>query len=329
VFERRLRAVRRQLPGVVAGEAESVHKMRVASRRLREAVPLLPKAAEPDGSCAPAGRRIGRPLRRVTRALGGVRELDVALTYLDEIGSARSALADTVGTVSQVIRWEREVRRQAMLRRLRRENLEKIARRLLEQVVDLEVSAPSLSPSPGLGRRIARRAAGVEAAVEAAGGLYAQNRLHSVRIATKKLRYALELAHELAPVRTLGPVRRLKRMQDLLGRMHDLEVLAGYTRLLDLQAGHPDHLHAGVTLLLDAIDTQIRLLHAAYLATRSSLLEVATRCRDEFCPQLAAHGAPGAVQRFRPTSPRGSYGSTHHVVRRPTRDRRRTRRRVP
>jgi CHAD domain-containing protein len=328
VFERRLGAVRRQLPGVIAGRAESVHKMRVASRRLREAIPLLPKTTKPDGTCTPAGRRISRPLRRVTRVLGGVRELDVALAYLNEIGSARLALADAVGTVGQVIRWEREVRRQAMLRRLGRENLEKIERRILEQVVDSEVSAPELSPGPGLSRRIARRAAGVEAVVEAAGGLYAPNRLHSVRIATKKLRYALELAHELARVRALGPLRRLKRMQDLLGRMHDLEVLAGHTRLLDLQAGHRGRLHARVGLLLDAIDTEIRLLHATYLGRRFSLLEVAARCHDEFCPQLAAQSLPGAIRRSRPTSPRGSYGSTHHVVRRPTRDRRRTGQRV-
>jgi CHAD domain-containing protein len=328
VFARRLAAVRRAQPGVIAGEVESVHKMRVASRRLREAVPLLPNAAEPDGTCAPGGRRLSRPLRRVTRALGGVRELDVALAYLDEIRSTRTAVAGAVGTVSRVIRWEREVRRQAMLRRLERANLEKVERRILEQVVDLEVSAVDLSRNQKLGRRIARRTEGVEAAVEAAGDLYAPNRLHGVRIATKKLRYALELAHELALARTLGSVRRLKRMQDLLGRMHDLEVLAGYTRLLDLQASRRGRLHARIGLLLDAIDTEIRLLHAAYLATRPSLLEVAARCRDETCPQLAVQGRSGVIRRSRPASPRGSYGSTHHVVRRPARGRRRTGRRV-
>ena len=307
------------------GEVDGVHKMRVASRRLREAVPLLPSAEGSQAAGLPAGRRISRPLRRVTRALGGVRELDVALAYLHDMAAARPALAGAAGTVSRVIRWERELRRQAMIGRLERANLEKLERQVLEFVVDLDASPPVPSRTRALSRRIARRAAGVEEAVEAAGSLYAPGRLHGVRISTKKLRYALELVQELTPVRTLGPVRRLKRMQDLLGRMHDLEVLAGYTRLLDLQAGRRGRLHARIGLLLDAIDTEIRLLHAAYLSARTSLLAITARCRDEFCLQLVALGA---ARPLRPASPRGSYGSTHHVVRRPTRDRRGTGRRV-
>jgi CHAD domain-containing protein len=215
-----------------------------------------------------------------------------------------------------------------MLRRLERANLEKIQHRILAHFIDLQVAAPDLSRASRLARRIERRSAAVEAATEAAGSLYAPDRLHGVRIATKKLRYALELAQELAPVRTLGSIRRLKRMQDLLGHMHDLEVLAGYTRLLDLQASRRGRLHARIGALLDTIDKEIRLLHAAYLKTRSVLIDVCVRCRDEFCPRLAGPGGGDDVRPARHASSRENHGSTYHVVRRPSRDRSRTGRRV-
>ena len=46
-------------------------------------------------------------------------------------------------------------------------------------------------------RRRARRAAELRAAIERAGGIYLADRLHRVRVAAKKLRYALEIQREL------------------------------------------------------------------------------------------------------------------------------------
>jgi CHAD domain-containing protein len=326
VVERRLKAVRHELPGVLAGEAESIHRMRVASRRLREALPLLAAAVAASGGADAPHRKIARALRRVTRALGGVRELDVALAFLDEIRASNPALAGAVAAVRQAVRWERDVRRRTMLSRLQRANLEKIKRRVSARLVDVQVAGPDPAWLTRLGRRIAVRAAGVEAAAEAAGDLYAPNRLHGVRIATKKLRYALELARELASLPTIGAVRRLKGMQDLLGRMHDLEVLAAHTRLLDLQASARGRLHVRIGALLDAIDREIRLLHAGYLARRPALAEVVERCRDEFSPKLKARGA---IRTARRATQRETYGRNHHVVRRTARDRSRAGRRIP
>src|SRR3712207_6954937 len=50
-------------------------------------------------------------------------------------------------------------------------------------------------------------------------------RSHEVRIAVKKLRYALELVRELSGSRATAHLRTLKKVQDLLGRMHDFEIL--------------------------------------------------------------------------------------------------------
>ena len=78
--------------------------------------------------------------------------------------------------------------------------------------------------------RAARRAEGLRAAIENAAGIYLPDRLHEVRIAVKKLRYALEIARDLSGSRATARIRTLKRVQDLLGRMHDLEMLIARTR---------------------------------------------------------------------------------------------------
>src|SRR4029078_561600 len=51
--------------------ARGVHRARVASRRLREALPIASAIAHHDV------RALERDMRRLTRALGGVREMDV------------------------------------------------------------------------------------------------------------------------------------------------------------------------------------------------------------------------------------------------------------
>ena len=68
-------------PGAARGETRAIHRARTASRRLRELLPIV-DAAAPDAGA----RRLRREARRLTRALGPVRELDVAIDVLaDEV----------------------------------------------------------------------------------------------------------------------------------------------------------------------------------------------------------------------------------------------------
>lgn len=75
-----------------------------------------------------------------------------------------------------------------------------------------------------------KRACRLRATITRAGGRYLAERLHRVRIEAKKLRYALEIQRELARSRSRLHLNRLKTPQDLLGRMHDLEILIDNTR---------------------------------------------------------------------------------------------------
>ena len=87
---RRVRALERDLPAVLDDDVEALHRSRVASRRLREILPVLGLERHP-GRQTPV-RKLRRRLRRLTSALGGVRELDVALGILDELRQRRPDL---------------------------------------------------------------------------------------------------------------------------------------------------------------------------------------------------------------------------------------------
>ncbi len=84
LLQRLAGALRRHLPAAIAGDNTGVHQARVASRRLREAVPVLSTGLK--GSKA---GKATRKIRRLTRALGTVRELDVTLLLLDELSRSR------------------------------------------------------------------------------------------------------------------------------------------------------------------------------------------------------------------------------------------------
>ena len=70
LLRKRLERFTRLLHGVEDGDANAVHRTRVASRRLREVLPVL--SLEPD-----AAHKLRRRLRKITDRLGRVRELDV------------------------------------------------------------------------------------------------------------------------------------------------------------------------------------------------------------------------------------------------------------
>jgi CHAD domain-containing protein len=117
--------MKRHLPKAVAGDDGGVHHARVTSRRLREAVPVLSTGLK--GSKAGKARR---KIRRLTRALGTVRELDVTMQLLDELARSPQVSRTAVEDVRARVMKERESRRKLMLERLERVNMDKLDRRL-------------------------------------------------------------------------------------------------------------------------------------------------------------------------------------------------------
>lgn len=77
---KQISAMRREIPRVLtATDIEHIHRMRVATRRLRSTLPLFPL-------CFPPKRIRGwrQGLRKTARALGEVRDIDVQIAFLKE-----------------------------------------------------------------------------------------------------------------------------------------------------------------------------------------------------------------------------------------------------
>jgi CHAD domain-containing protein len=126
-----------------------------------------------------------------------------------------------------------------------------------------------------LSARLVKRARRLKASVAHAGQMYAPERLHDVRIAAKKLRYGLELAAD-GGVRSAAPlVPRIKRLQDLLGRLHDMQILQTHIAAVQAGAGAARQgMHEALEAVAIYVEAECRHLHARYLMNVAALDEV-------------------------------------------------------
>jgi CHAD domain-containing protein len=137
-----------------------------------------------------------------------------------------------------------------------------------------------------------RRAERLTFAIDNAAGLYLPDRLHEVRIAVKKLRYALELARSVGGSRATGRIRTLKSAQDLLGRMHDLEVLIARTRSIQSSPGRSSlKMSADLDRLVRRLENECRQLHGQYMNLRRRLTSLSGQLTSRQRRSGARHSA--------------------------------------
>jgi CHAD domain-containing protein len=266
IIRQRVAALGRTLPGAQKGDVHAVHQARVATRRIREALPLVARGR--------TGKSLKKSVRKLTRVLGPVRELDVALMNLDQLRTSGDVSEAAIARLRQLISEERQRLGAEMMRHIAHYNVAKLQKKA--------VDAAARGPAPnGIRdpqrlvaalRRAARRAEGLQAAMENAAGIYLPDRLHQVRIAVKKLRYGLEIAQDLSGSRATARINKLKRVQDLLGRMHDFEMLIARTRAIQSRAGAPNlKLSADLDRLVRRLENECRRLHVRYMNERKAL----------------------------------------------------------
>ncbi len=279
LLRQRLVSLLKAMPAAQAGDQMSVHQARVASRRLREALPLLGVRADAD-----ALDRADKRVRRITRALGPVRELDVTLLLLAELRRKKAAPLRAIERVREAVSEERLKRRRDMLAEIKPSRIDKLRKRLVRVATPASRPVARSSALAEANAQAASRAADLRAAIDRAGGIYLADRLHRVRVAAKKLRYALEIQRELTKSRSTAQLNRLKVQQDLLGRMHDLEILIDRARGVQTTITPRDRRGmAELKTLIRVLEAECRDGHATYMHARPALLKMCDAI-------IAAHG---------------------------------------
>ena len=270
LLRQRLVSLLKFMPAAQAGDEISVHQARVASRRLREALPVL-------GARADEAQldRVQKRVRRITRALGPVRELDVTLLLLAELEGKEAAPLRAIERVRDAVLDERQQRRREMLDEITPSRLDKLTRRLVRVAAPQERPLVTRNAREEAATQSAQRARNLKAAIEHAGGIYLGERLHRVRVEAKKLRYALEIQRELNKARSMIGLTRLRAEQDMLGRMHDLEILIDKARAVQGNLNPRDRRGMSeLNTLIRVLEEECREGHAAYMRGRQALLEL-------------------------------------------------------
>jgi CHAD domain-containing protein len=297
LLERRLEAFVRALPKLHDGDVEGVHRTRVASRRLREALPIV-------AGGLPGTKRIRRILRRLRRALGPVREMDVSLALIDELARSGRFEGTSLDRLARDIAKDRGAAWASARRTVDEADPDALVRRLRAMMAALPKDdartirgpRPAASDWRGLLKlRASRRAGEVMAAVDEAGTFYRPDRIHRVRIAAKKLRYVRELAEEANGVRRPSArLRQLKTLQDTLGRLHDIQVFIDRTwRAQASMNAQQLRVWSELHVLQQALENECCDLHAAYLGQRGALLAVAAHLRAALPPAGTHHRSTG------------------------------------
>jgi CHAD domain-containing protein len=161
-----------------------------------------------------------------------------------------------------------------MLDRLSGVNVDKLERRLASVAEGLRDTG-SEAWRDVLRARLTRRGDRLRRAVEDAGQMYGPERLHEVRIAAKKLRYGLELATESGMAQALPLLRPIKRSQELLGHLHDRQILLVHVDAVQASrlAEIPSH-HTALEALARHVEDECRHLHGRYLMSSGALRDV-------------------------------------------------------
>lgn len=207
-------------------DIEAVHDMRVATRRQRAALRLFGDYFKPK-----AVRPIGKALKEAAQHLGAVRDLDV---LLEAARTYRAGLSEPAAAAFQPVleAWgqERDADRAVLLAHLDGEGYQKFKEAYAAFVGEegAGVAKREDAHAPALVRdllpaRLWEHYGAVRAYAPALPGAPIET-LHALRIAGKRLRYALEFFAEALDPSLKDAIKRVVALQDHLGALNDASV---------------------------------------------------------------------------------------------------------
>lgn len=227
-------------------DGEALHDFRVGLRRLRTA--LRSFAPWLGGSVR---RRDPKRLGKLAKASNAARDAEVHLAFLASQQAGGTARHHRAGHA--FLRERLEARRRdgldvdGLVGRYRR-----LSRQLSDRVPRFEIrlddTAPGGTFAAALAAVVTEQLEAVRGRVSGIAGPGDEERVHKTRIAVKRLRYLLEPLRGNPHADARGAVRELKRLQDVLGDLHDAHTLSRELEaaLLDASAEHARHLFAAV-----------------------------------------------------------------------------------
>lgn len=250
--------LKNQIVGVRKNDdIEFIHRLRVSSRRIRTALNLFEE-------CLPgkSSKKWGDAIRNVTRSSGAARDADVQLIFLEnylrnvEDRDALQGLAYLttlqkalrIGMQSTVITALDALENGAVLEEIS-DNSMAILRSLHEPSSGLTVKTPTNFEKAR--DHITSRLDDVLALEQFIHDESAAVKHHELRIAIKRLRYTMEIFSSLYEDELKEQVSLTKRIQDVLGEIHDYVVwVQEFTTHLQ---GAPDDARYGVSKVVSHI----------------------------------------------------------------------------
>lgn len=237
-----LEAFTREIDGVKEGQdIEYIHRMRVASRRLRAALPLF-------RICFTYNQyqKWLHEITRITRALGDARDADVQIAFLQK---TQKKIQKESGRQEKNITGNqpsREPAIQFLLRALQKKRI-LLQKHVRSAIADLEKSRvtdemqivfrtieaefraarkrPCLQGIPPVAAlRIGKRLSALLSYEPWVLHPEAVAEHHATRIAAKKLRYTMEIYGSVYRNNLIKPLARIKKIQEILGDIHDCDV---------------------------------------------------------------------------------------------------------
>lgn len=213
-LERHVRWLLAHDPGTRLGaEIESLHQMRVATRRLRAVL----RTARP--ILLPAWvTSLQQELKWLSELLGPARDLDVQIAYfLEESAGLDARDRALLEQFISHLRTQRNTAQRLILSELTSTRYRELIRRLQQAARE-----PSAVESPLTVEQLAKQAfKKLRKAIRSLRASPSESALHTIRIKTKRARYAAELAQGSVGKPAIRFVKAARAVQDLLGIHQD------------------------------------------------------------------------------------------------------------
>lgn len=227
-MRRQVRQLTEQLDGIRQGEdIECIHRARVASRRLRAALRMF---------CDCWGRKKieswREQIRRITRSLGSARDKDVQIEFLCGMLGATADRAHVPGVARILAQAEqqRELLQPSVLEAVRRLEASKVlhAMQAATKKILASPAAEGIEPSDftydQTRQFVLQRLEQMLLDQDSLDDPDDYRNHHAMRIAAKRLRYTLEIAKPNYGGQLDGIIEATKKVQSLLGDVHDCDV---------------------------------------------------------------------------------------------------------